>query len=67
MAENGRRDLATPQQISTYLGVPVATLTAWRYRGTGPAYVKVGRHVRYDWRDIECWQVEQTQVTAHAS
>jgi len=53
--------LATPQELSDYLGVPVATLTAWRYRRTGPRFVRVGKHVRYDWRDIERWQTENTQ------
>lgn len=58
------RALATPAQVSDYLGVPVNTLTQWRYRGIGPRYVKVGRHVRYDWRDLERWQAGQTQETA---
>lgn len=29
------------------LGVPVKTLYQWRYKGVGPAGVRVGRHLRY--------------------
>ncbi len=58
------RPLATPAQVSDWLGVSVSTLTQWRYRGVGPRYVKVGRHVRYDWRDLEAWQAQQTKETA---
>ena len=59
-----RSALATPQEVADYLGVPLRTVDSWRYRGVGPRYVKVGRHVRYDWRDLEAWQAQQTQETA---
>ena len=32
-------DLLTAQELADYLGVPVATLYAWRYRGDGPRFV----------------------------
>ena len=52
----GRHDgLATTDDVAAYLGVPPATVTAWRYRGRGPRYRTVGRHVRYDWRDVDAW------------
>jgi hypothetical protein len=38
-----------------YLGVSENTLTAWRYQGKGPRWVKVGRHVRYPRRDTQDW------------
>lgn len=31
------------------------TLRKWRVSGRGPRYVKVGHHVKYDWRDVEAW------------
>lgn len=53
--------LLTPQETGRRLGgVPVATLKHWRYRGTGPRYVRVGRNVRYDPRDVDAWQRAQT-------
>jgi predicted DNA-binding transcriptional regulator AlpA len=36
-------------------GVPKSTLDQWAYLGTGPRYVKIGRHRRYDPRDVEAW------------
>lgn len=54
-----RRPLAEPGQVSVYLGVPLATLTAWRYRKIGPCWTKVGRHVRYRWEDVDAWLAAQ--------
>jgi excisionase family DNA binding protein len=48
--------LASPEEVSAYLGVPVATLKAWRHERTGPSYTHAGRHVRYDWADVREWK-----------
>jgi excisionase family DNA binding protein len=53
--------LLTIQQLADYLGVPVATLYQWRWRGDGPLGFRVGRHVRYRWSDIEDWVDSQLQ------
>lgn len=45
---------------SVFLGVPVQTLKNWRADGEGPPYVKVGRLVRYDPRDLDRWIKKQT-------
>ena len=37
----------TVQQASEYLGLAVSTLNKWRCLGGGPAFVKMGRTVRY--------------------
>jgi excisionase family DNA binding protein len=47
--------LLTVEDLAEYLGVPVATLYAWRYHRQGPPGFRVGRHVRYRWADIEEW------------
>lgn len=47
--------LLTPDQVSEYLGVPSGTLANWRYLGQGPAFLRVGRHVRYRAHDIDTW------------
>lgn len=44
--------LLDPGQVSTFLGVPVGTLANWRYLGRGPAFVRIGRHVRYRADDL---------------
>jgi excisionase family DNA binding protein len=47
--------LATPEQVSEYLGIPLGTLYQWRHRGRGPRSFRLGNHVRYEWRDVEDW------------
>lgn len=64
VAAIARRPLGTPEEVADYLGVPVATLYAWRYQrnGKGPKSSKVGRHVRYRWADVEAWLDAQQSV-----
>lgn len=62
MAE--RRPLASPDQLTEYLGIPKATLSQWRHRGVGPKWTRVGRHVRYRWSDVDAWLDSQTSKTA---
>lgn len=50
-----RRNLAEPWEVAEYLGVPEATLKQWRYLRKGPTFGMVGRHVRYEWVDVESW------------
>jgi hypothetical protein len=32
---------------AAYLGVKASTLRQWRFHSKGPAYLKIGRNVRY--------------------
>ncbi len=47
--------LWTINEVSYFLGVPVATLYYWRTRGDGPACCRVGRHLRYRRDDVTAW------------
>lgn len=47
--------LWTVQDVSDYLGVPVATLYGWRHRGVGPAARRIGRYLRYRPADVWAW------------
>ena len=49
--------LWTVEETSYFLGVPVATLYHWRWRGEGPQACKIGRHVRYRPEDVRAWVV----------
>ncbi|MEU2612650.1 helix-turn-helix domain-containing protein [Micromonospora sp. NPDC007271] len=51
--------LWTVEEVSAYLGVPVATLYQWRHRRVGPRASRVGRHLRYDPADVRAWLVER--------
>jgi len=54
--------LLSVKELALYLGKPVATLYAWRYRGDGPSAIKVGRSLRYRWSDVEAWLDSQADV-----
>ncbi len=53
----------TETQAAELLAVSVRTLQAWRTRGGGPPYVKIGRAVRYQRRALAMFQ-EQHTVTS---
>lgn len=60
VTETQRRKLATPDEIAEYLGVPLGTVYQWSSRGGGPRLIKVGRHLRARWSDIEAYLDAQT-------
>ena len=47
--------LWTHQETADFLGIPPATLHQLNYKGTAPRSFKVGRHRRYDPRDVWAW------------
>lgn len=47
-------------QAAIFLGVSVRTLQAWRVRGGGPRYLKIGRAVRYQRRELMAFQRSHT-------
>lgn len=55
--------LATAQELAEYTSVPIKTVYEWNSKGVGPRVIKVGRHVRYRWADIEKW-LEQGSAAA---
>jgi predicted DNA-binding transcriptional regulator AlpA len=36
--------------------VPEGTVYQWNSKGTGPRYMKIGRHVRYRLSDVVTWE-----------
>lgn len=60
-----RRPMLTPEALAEYLGdVSVDTLREWRRRDRGPAWLKVGKHIRYRWQDVEAWERKQLHLPA---
>ncbi|WP_299303287.1 helix-turn-helix domain-containing protein [uncultured Brachybacterium sp.] len=55
---NKTRGHLTPTDLSERFGVPLKTLAAWRYQGTGPAFMKLGGAVRYRLEDVEAYETE---------
>ncbi|PNE36865.1 DNA-binding protein [Streptomyces noursei] len=40
--------------------MPVKTLYQWRHRRIGPNALKVGRHLRYRWAEVDAWLTAQS-------
>ncbi|PKW14986.1 helix-turn-helix domain-containing protein [Saccharopolyspora spinosa] len=55
------RNLWGPNDVASYLGVPVGTVYQWRSRGGGPPGRRVGRHVRYKPDQVEQWFESQPE------
>ncbi|MBC7544120.1 MAG: helix-turn-helix domain-containing protein [Candidatus Sericytochromatia bacterium] len=53
--------LMTPQEAAAWLQVARGTLDKWRCHGTGPAFVYMGRHIRYRLADLEAHAASQTR------
>jgi excisionase family DNA binding protein len=47
--------LLTVDDLARLLCVPARTIYAWRYKGSGPSGIKVGRHLRFRRSDVEQW------------
>ena len=58
--------LVSPQDLASYLGVPLATVYSWRYRHEGPPGIRIGRHLRYRWSDVQKWLDSLTARADHA-
>ena len=52
----------TELEAAARLGLKVATLRAWRHQGRGPAYVRLGRAIRYLPTDIDEFLQSNRQV-----
>lgn len=49
------RHLST-DELAERLGLPPETIRCWRRKGQGPAWMPVGRHVRYREVDVAAWE-----------
>ncbi len=53
--------LLSPAELADYLGVPIATIYAWRHRRQGPPGFRAGRHLRYRLADVQRWITAQLE------
>ena len=47
--------LLDEREASTYLKISPRTIQTWRLTGEGPAFVKIGRAVRYRRSDLDAY------------
>ena len=45
----------TEREAASYVALSSHTLRAWRARGGGPVYHKLGRSIRYRVADLDTW------------
>ncbi len=53
--------LYAEEVIAKHLVCRVKTLQAWRHRGGGPTYIKIGRLVRYRGLDVNQWTAARSR------
>ncbi len=56
MVENG---LLIDAEVADRFKVTTRTLRNWRSEGLGPPWLRIGRQIRYDPKDLEAFQAEQ--------
>ena len=54
--------LWSSEELSQYLGVPVATLYRWRHTGCGPKSARIGKYLRYRREHVLAWLDSLTDV-----
>lgn len=54
----------TPEGLAQTLSIPQRTIDDWRYRGVGPTWLRIGKHVRYRMSDVEDWLRSKEERTA---
>ena len=55
--------LFTPQQVASRYQVSLSWLAKARMRGDGPAFIKVGRSVRYSELGLQQWQKSRQRLS----
>ncbi len=51
-------ELMTCEEAARYTRLSPATLTKWRWAGTGPAFCRLGRRVLYEVAELDRWIAE---------
>lgn len=62
--DDARATTISPREVAARLGVTVTTLANWRWKGGGPAYLKVGGRVRYRIGELAAWLDEQVRASS---
>jgi hypothetical protein len=55
MGRGDKRELWTTEELGMFLQLSEKTLKDWRYKGYGPPWIKMGKHVRYDVDAVLDW------------
>jgi len=47
--------LLDEKETAEFFGLRPQTLALWRHKGIGPAYIKLGSSVRYDFKELKAY------------
>ena len=61
------KQLLNSDEAAEYLGLKRTTLEAWRCRGGGPLYLKLGRIVKYRLADLDAFIDSRVHSSTHDS
>ena len=53
-------------EAAQYVGLQKSTLEAWRVRGSGPVFVKLGKAVRYRKEDLDAFLKSSLRTSTSA-
>jgi hypothetical protein len=53
MSQDTNINIMSTEKAAFYIGLSPATLEAWRCRGGGPIFIKLGKAVRYRQNDLD--------------
>jgi predicted DNA-binding transcriptional regulator AlpA len=57
------RQMLRTEGAARYVGLTASTLEKKRLNGSGPAYLKLGRAVAYDTRDLDEWLASHRRLS----
>lgn len=63
MAFEKTPNLLTEGETADHLKVTIRCLRDWRTNLRGPAWIQVGRRIRYRMQDVDSWLMSQRQDT----
>lgn len=59
-----RKGLIGPAELADYFGVPLATVYRWNAAGTGPPFMRLGKHCRYEPQSVRVWLEQHAHQAA---
>lgn len=63
MKPSALSELLNAQQLAARWSLSEKTLERWRYLGTGPVFIKLGRRVMYPIGDVHLHELTRTRTT----
>jgi predicted DNA-binding transcriptional regulator AlpA len=66
MSDQSQKHIS-PEQLADREDVSIQTIYHWNKTGTGPRYMRLGRHVRYRLADVLAWEDSRAVPTTRTT